>query len=146
MGRIFVGPSASPRVEPPSRPPPERPDSGALIALERNDRTMWAVLKLAGQTGSDVLVPSTALAQVWRATRSQDLLSRALQHCVEASFDGVARSVGELCGRTRTSDVCDAHVALVAATRGDALYTSDLGDVRRLISACGGRRPVLVRC
>ena len=45
-------------------------DAGALIALERNDRAIWAALKLVAQ-GSDVIVPSTALAQVWRGTGAQ---------------------------------------------------------------------------
>jgi hypothetical protein len=71
--------------------------------------------KLAALNNVDVLVPSTALAQVWRGTATQAALSRALQHCVTASFDVVAREVGELCGRTRTNDICDAHVALIAA-------------------------------
>jgi len=121
-------------------------DAGALIALERNDRAMWAVLKLAALDGSDVLVPSAALAQVWRGGAAQAQLSRALDHCVIASFDAVARPVGELCGRAGTSDICDAQVALVAARRGDVLYTSDLDDMRRLVAACGRRRPVMVRC
>lgn len=121
-------------------------DSGALIALERNDRQLWAALKLAVQRSEDVLVPSAALAQVWRGTPAQARLSRALRHCIIASFDAVARSVGELCGRTQTTDVCDAQVAIVAATRGDALYTSDPNDMRRLVAACRAGTPVIVRC
>ena len=121
-------------------------DAGALIALERNDRALWAALKLAALKSTDVLVPTAALAQVWRGTGRQANLSRALAHCVLASFDAVARAVGELCGRTRTTDVCDAHVAIVAATLGDVLYTSDPGDLRRLIAAHGPRRPVIVPC
>jgi predicted nucleic acid-binding protein len=121
-------------------------DAGALIALERNDRGLWAALKLAARNGEDVLVPSTALAQVWRGSPSQALLSAALQHCVIASFDDLARRVGELCGRTPTHDICDAHVALVAASRGDALYTSDPTDFRRLLAACGRRRPAIIAC
>ena len=124
-------------------------DAGALIALERNDRALWAVLKLAALDASDVLVPSAALAQVWRGTRSQALLSKALRHCVLASFDAVARAVGELCGRTKTADVCDAQVAIVAATLGDVLYTSDPRDMRRLVDAYvapGSRVPLILRC
>jgi hypothetical protein len=70
-------------------------DAGALIALERNDRAIWGALKLAGMKSIDVLVPSTALAQVWRATARQTQLARALRHCVVASFDEIAREVGE---------------------------------------------------
>jgi hypothetical protein len=121
-------------------------DSGALIALERNDRTLWAVLKLAALQSTDVLVPTTALAQAWRGGSAQARLARALSHCVLASFDDLARKVGELCGRTRTVDICDAHVAIVTATRGDVLYTSDPDDLNRLLTAYGRRSPVLVRC
>jgi hypothetical protein len=121
-------------------------DSGALIALERNDRVLWAALKLAAASSADVLVPSTALAQVWRGTRSQARLAIALSFCVTASFDDTARSVGELCGRAKAADICDAHVAIVAALRGDVLYTSDPGDMRRLLAAIGKRKPIIVRC
>src|SRR5438128_102138 len=100
-------------------------DTGALFALERDDRRVWAALKLSVSVGEDVVVPSAALAQVWRRAPSQARLAQALVHCVVASFDAVAREIGELLGRTRTADICDAHVAIVAAARADALYTSD---------------------
>jgi hypothetical protein len=119
-------------------------DSGALIALERDDRALWAALKLATLRSTDVLVPSTCVAQVWRGTARQARLGRALRHCVVADFDPLAREVGELCGRTRTSDICDAHVALVAARDGDVLYTSDPADLGRLLRALGGKRAVVV--
>ena len=122
-------------------------DTGALIALERNDRPMWAALRLAGLQSDEVLVPSAALAQVWRGSPSQAMLSRALRHCVIASFDDVAWNIGELCGRARTKDVCDAQVALVASVRrAGALYTSDPHDMRRLLAVLGGPSPVIVRC
>jgi hypothetical protein len=120
-------------------------DSGALIGLERNDRGLWAALKLAALRDEDVHVPVTALAQVWRGRSAQARLSKALGFCVLASFDRVAREAGELCGRTSTSDICDAHVALVAAEKGAVLYTSDAEDLRRLLSAAG-RRLVIVSC
>lgn len=70
----------------------------------------------------------------------------ALRYCVIASFGAIARPIGELCGRTSTSDVCDAQVAIVAATVGDVLYTSDVKNLRRLITAYGRRMPVIIRC
>ena len=121
-------------------------DSGALIALERNDRPLWTALKLAALDDEDILVPSAALAQVWRGTARQARLASALEFCTLASFDAVARAVGELCGRTRTKDIADAQVAIVAGTRGDVLYTSDPGDMKRLIVACHGKMPTIVRC
>jgi hypothetical protein len=121
-------------------------DTGAIIALERNDRGMWAVLRTATRKGLDVVVPSTVLAQAWRGGPAQAMLSRALAHCEIAAFDPVARPVGELCGKTGSSDICDAHVALVAVARGDVLYTSDPTDLRMLMRACRGRCPAIVRC
>lgn len=121
-------------------------DSGALIALERNDRAVWSALKLASLRSEDVFVPSTTLAQVWRGRPSQALLARALEHCVVASFDAVARAVGELLGKTGTRDVCDAQVAIVAMRMGDVLYTSDPDDMRRLLGAFRGRKPLVLRC
>lgn len=121
-------------------------DTGALIALERNDKAMWSALKLAALRNEDVLVPSAALAEAWRGTARQARLSTALRFCEISSFDTVARAVGELCGRTRTEDIVDAHVAIVAAKVGDALYTSDPADMKRLVVACRGRVPSIVRC
>lgn len=121
-------------------------DAGALIALERNDRAMWSAIKLAALAGEDVVVPTTVLAQVWRGKASQALLAKALQHCVLESFDRVAKQVGELCGKTGTHDICDAHVAIVATAVGDALFTSDPKDLRRLVAACGRAVPVIVHC
>jgi hypothetical protein len=121
-------------------------DAGALIALERDDRPMWTALKLAVRMGEDILVPSTVVAQTWRSKPGQAMLSRALQHCVIAGFDDLARAVGELCGKTRTRDICDAHVALVASMHAQVLYTSDPSDLRRLIRVAGKRSPRIVSC
>lgn len=121
-------------------------DAGALIALERNDRPMWTALKLAALAGEDVLVPSTVLAQVWRNRPSQALLAKALGHCGVASFDRVAKQVGELCAKAGTDDICDAHVAWIATRAESILYTSDPKDLRRLIAACRRSPPTIVRC
>jgi hypothetical protein len=117
-------------------------DAGALIALERNDRDVWAALKLAALRDAEVVVPTTVLAQVWRGGRSQAQLARALAHCALAAFDPVARLVGELCGRTHTVDICDAHVAAVART-GDVVFTSDPGDISRLLAGAAVKAAVV---
>ncbi|HYQ30863.1 MAG TPA: hypothetical protein VER04_26705 [Polyangiaceae bacterium] len=121
-------------------------DAGALIALERNERALWAALKLTVSQGAEVIVPCTVLAQIWRGASGQAQLAKALRYCVNASLDPLARKVGELCGKTRTTDICDAHVAIVASMHADLLYTSDPHDMRRLLLAYGGRKPVIVRC
>lgn len=120
-------------------------DAGALVALDRDDRTMWAELAAAHRNDVDVVVPVGALAQAWRGGPRQARLSRALDGTVPAGFDTHARAVGELCGRAGTSDVVDAHVALVAARPGtEVLFTSDPDDMRRLLGTARGARPHIV--
>lgn len=113
-------------------------DSGALIALDRNDRNVWAMLRVAADEHSGVLAPAGAIAQAWRDGARQVLLVRALQHCDEVGLDGtVARGAGVLCARSRTADVIDASIAFAAAgaarTDPTAIITSDPKDMRRLV-------------
>jgi hypothetical protein len=121
-------------------------DAGALIALERNRRELWVALKAAALAGEDVLVPSTVIAQVWRNRPTQARLSQALRFCVAAPFDDVAPSVGILCGESRTTDICDAHVAIIARKHGGVVYTSDPDDLAHLLGCSPGRRTTIVRC
>lgn len=119
-------------------------DAGALIALDRNDRRMWAVLRVAADEGKPVYVPAGVIAQAWRDGSRQALLSRALRHCDEVPLDGVvARAAGLLCGQAGTADVIDASVALTASTlarSADALvFTSDPSDIAHLAETLGAR-------
>ena len=115
-------------------------DAGALIALDRNDRQVWAMLRVVADAGGMVHVPAGVIGQAWRDGARQALLSKALRHCDEVALDGrTARTAGLLCGRSGTADVIDATVALTAAAiarMGDAvLLTSDPDDLTRLLSA-----------
>ncbi|MCB0998117.1 MAG: hypothetical protein R2713_14865 [Ilumatobacteraceae bacterium] len=115
-------------------------DTGALIALDRNDRTVWAMLRNAADDSAQVSVPAGVIAQAWRDGSRQALLSRALTHCDEVPLEGsLARATGLLCGRAGTADIVDASVALVAAARSQtgpaALVTSDPSDLRHLLQA-----------
>ena len=113
-------------------------DTGALIALDRNDRTVWAMLRNAADDSAQVSVPAGVIAQAWRDGSRQALLSRALTHCDEVPLEGsLARATGLLCGRAGTADIVDASVALVAAARAQtgpaALITSDPTDLGHLL-------------
>ncbi len=122
-------------------------DAGALVALEREDRELWADLRIAASAAVPVTVPAGALSQVWRGSPRQARLAMALSGCEIASFDIVARAAGELCGRARTSDVVDASVALTASYRSAThLYTSDPDDLRHLLMTLGERRVRVIRC
>ena len=123
-------------------------DNGALIALERNDRRMWARLKAAAGAGVPVVVPAGAFAQAWRGgAQRQARLARAAAQMEIASLDEpVARAAGVLCGVTGTRDVVDASVALAAAHADvTAVCTSDPDDIERLLEALRSDARV-VRC
>lgn len=110
-------------------------DAGGLIALERGDRRVVALLAQSQERGAEVVVPATALAQVVRSPVRQVRLMRLLRQPrtttqpldrVDASF------VGQLLVATRTTDLTDAHVVVCATRSGHAVVTSDAGDLRRL--------------
>jgi len=107
-------------------------DAGALIAAERDDRRFWAFWKEALQRDIEIVVPATALAQVWRGPKSarQALVLKGSE--VEALDEPRAKATGVLCGRAGTSDVVDAHVVVGAYARGDDILTTDPEDFERL--------------
>lgn len=117
-------------------------DTGALIALDRNDRAVWAMLRNAADDSAQVSVPAGVIAQAWRDGSRQALLARALTHCDEVPLEGaLARATGLLCGRANTADIVDASVALIAAARSQtgpaAVVTSDPTDLRHLLQTLG---------
>lgn len=111
-------------------------DAGALIAIDNDDRRMWARHSLALEDGRDIHVPAVVVAQAWRDSRRQVRLGRFLAGCQVASVGlETARAAGVLCGRTGTADVVDATVAVMAAALGAIVWTSDPGDLRVLVDA-----------
>jgi predicted nucleic acid-binding protein len=110
-------------------------DSGALIAAERNDRTMWAEHRVRLETGIVPSVPAPVVAQVSRSP-SQAQLRRLLRGCDIVSFgERDAHRAGAVLARSRSSDVVDAAVVVIAADRGAAIVTSDPKDIARLATA-----------
>ena len=110
-------------------------DTGALIALERGDKRMIALLHRALAQGRAFRVPAGVVGQAWRNGRVQVILARFLRSEeveIVPLDDQLARSCGELCGAASASDVVDASVVIVARERQDLIVTSDPGDIRRL--------------
>jgi hypothetical protein len=110
-------------------------DTGALIALDRGDKRMIALIGQALARGFTFRVPSGVVGQAWRDGRVQVTLARFLRsEGVEVIplDEHLARSCGELCGATNTSDVIDASVVILARQRRDRIVTSDPSDLRRL--------------
>ena len=119
-------------------------DSGALIAIERNERSMWARLKAAEVARELPLTHGGVVGQVWRGGPRQARLARALQGIDVRPLDrALGRAVGELLARTSSSDVIDAAVVLLAAD-GDDIVTLDRRDFEALVRAAG-RHVELIR-
>ena len=110
-------------------------DAGALIAMDRGNKRMIALLQRAMTQGRVFRVPSGVVGQVWRNGRVQVTLSRFLRSEgveVVPLDEQMARACGELCGATGLHDVIDASVVILARERRDPIVTSDPDDLRRL--------------
>jgi hypothetical protein len=89
-------------------------------------------------TEIDPIVPDVVLAQVWRGSSGQALLSRVLVGCdVAATGELTARAAGVACGRAKTSDIVDAVVVVTAVRLGTPVVTDDPTDLRHLADAVG---------
>jgi hypothetical protein len=110
-------------------------DAGALIALDRGDKRMIALLQRALARRRAFRVPAGVVGQAWRDGRVQVTLARFLRS-EEVEIipldEELARSCGELCGASNTSDIIDASVVILARDRRDAIFTSDPNDLQRL--------------
>jgi hypothetical protein len=113
-------------------------DSGALIALERNDRAMWRRLKAARLAESVPVTHGGVVGQVWRGRGSrQSRLSAALAGVdVRPLDDGLGRAAGMLLGRSGVHDVIGAALVLLARD-GDEIATSDPDDLEPLATHAG---------
>jgi hypothetical protein len=114
-------------------------DAGALIALDRGDKRLIALLDRSLARRLKFRVPSGVVGQAWRDGRVQVTLARFLRIDeveVIPLDDQLARACGELCAATHTADIIDASVVILARERGDYIVTSDPQDLRRLDPAC----------
>lgn len=107
-------------------------DAGALIAIERGNVEVRALLREAVDRGMEVHVVPEVVAQVWRGGARQARLGSVLsaRGVDTPEYDvHAAREVGRLCGATGQHDVVDAHVVWHARSRGHLVVTSDPDDL-----------------
>lgn len=118
-------------------------DAGALVAVDRNDRSMIARLLVAYERDEDIRTHPMVVAQMWRDPGGRQA---ALAHALKAVDvvtidDDIGRRCGELLAKAGTSDPIDAAVVLIARD-GDTILTGDVEDIRDLATAA--RRIVTV--
>lgn len=115
-------------------------DAGALIAVERRDEYVRALLDRALGEGRELIVPAPVVAEVWRGGAGrQALLSRFLIEgveegdlIIEAMDFVVALEIGILLARANVS-VADAAVVRAAQRWQATAVTSDPDDIGRLL-------------
>ena len=112
-------------------------DVGGLIAVDRLDRRVGAILRVAQQKNMPVRTSATVVAQVWRSGSRQANLARVLTGIDVAALDmQTGRSVGEVLALSRTADVVDGHLGFIVRS-GDTVLTSDTNDIKKILSARG---------
>lgn len=112
-------------------------DAGALMAIESDDRRMWAIHRTALAQNREIVVPAIVVGQAWRDGRRQARLARLLRTCqVEPIELETAKAAGVLCGQAGSSDVVGATVMVTALAHRANIVTSDHKDMTELAKAC----------
>jgi hypothetical protein len=112
-------------------------DAGGLIAVDRLDRKVGAILRVAQEEKMSVRTSAAVVAQVWRSGSLQANLARVLAGIDAASLDSIAgRSVGEVLALSSTADVVDGHLGIIVRS-GDIVLTSDPKDIKKILNARG---------
>jgi hypothetical protein len=96
---------------------------------------MRALCREALRRRTRLVIPAGVLGQVLRDRARQVSLCTLLSEStteIPALDRILAEAAGILCGRTSTSDVIDASVALIALRERAVVVTSDPDDLRRL--------------
>jgi predicted nucleic acid-binding protein len=108
-------------------------DTGALIALERGDQRMRKIHRLAIAHGYSMAAITPVIAEWWRRGKREKQRAQLLRTLVIEPPDlRVAVLAGEALGLVEATLV-DALVMAAASLRSDTVYTSDLGDLTRLL-------------
>ncbi len=112
-------------------------DAAVLVAADRNERRSWAEHKVRLEMGVVPMVPAPVVAQVSRSPQ-QAQLRRFLAGCFVVPLDETqAHEAGRLLAATRTTDVVDAAVAIVALRNSAVILTGDQDDIQQLVRASG---------
>jgi hypothetical protein len=113
-------------------------DAGAFIAVERADRDIVALIKHELFERRVPITNGGIVGQVWRGgSGRQAAIARLISGVTVVPIDvTLGRRSGDLLRQTKTDDVLDAALVLLAAD-GDLLLTSDPNAIDPLARAAG---------
>ena len=110
-------------------------DAGALIAVERADPTITALLTRVRSGSARLILAEAVVAQAWRTgsgrqARLAALLALKPDRCRSVPLDReAAKSIGRAIGESGHTDVVDVHVAVLTRTFDAVVVTSDRPDL-----------------
>lgn len=120
-------------------------DAGFFVMLAKQNAVPNGFLVRARERKS-FAVPATTVAEFWRKHRgAAEARFGWLQPRVIDVDEALARRAGELLAATRGSNAMDAIVvALAERLRAVEIYTSDHGDIEKLVRSCAHPRCAVV--
>ena len=119
-------------------------DAGVLVSVDRGDQAALSFRTAAERAGQDLHTTAPVVAQVWRNGTTQARLSHFLKTVSVHPFDDVdGRRVGEILGRSGTTDSTDAHLVVTAFNLGLDIVTGDLQDIQALTASLPNSRPTV---
>ena len=139
MGSRVLRPGVAPRLV---------LDTGALIALERDDARAYQHLLTAAQRGLLIVVPTLVVLEALEGAGAPATVERIVKK-IDAELPLLPAVTRRVPGLKRSSGVgstTDVVVVLEAlAVPGSMILTSDPADIHRILEATGahGRVPVL---
>lgn len=112
-------------------------DAGALIAIDRRDRRVGAMVRVLQEERVPLRTSAGVVGQVWRDGARQANLARMLAGVAVTALDvDAGKRCGELLKQSGLDDVIDAHVSLLVAP-GDRVLTTDPDDIGGLLKGRG---------
>lgn len=127
-------------------PPPQRLilDSGAVIALSRNDPRARAALAAAREVGVDVSIPSVVIAETVRGSAKDASVNRVIKAVgeVNSADERTGRVAGALLGSAGSTSTVDALVVAAAIELGGGVLLT--GDPDDLDPLAGGHPEVVI--
>lgn len=117
-------------------------DAGVLISIDRREPAVNLLTKTTDEDDEDLHTSEAVVAQVWRDGARQARLAAFLQTVeIHPLEDG--RAVGRILRASGTTDVVDAHLALLARDLDDDIVTGDVDDLTQIVDGLSLRVAVL---